>query len=262
MILSSVIIVLGEVLEVAILTSLFLALSFQFKISRYWIIYALLIGSAGATIYAFYFDIISQWLDGFGQEVTNASIQLGIYICLLLFNTFIYITKHDSRMTRYLPWVMSIGVSLAITREISEIFLYLSGFLSSESLIPVITGGAVGAGIGLSFGILIYYVFIHIPKRTSLYVGYCLFLFLAGGMILQATRLLIQIDWLPAQEILWDASGWLDESSVAGRLLFTLVGYEATPTLIEIQSYMAAILGILLTTGISQYFIAKKSSGT
>ena len=262
MILSSVIIVLGEVLEVTILTSLFLALSSRFKTSRSWMIYAVSIGSAGAVLYAISFDVVSQWLDGFGQEVINASIQIGIYICLLLFNTFIYITKHSHQMTKYLPWVMTIGVSLAITREVSEIFLYLSGFFPDESLIlPVITGSILGAGIGLSLGILVYYVFIHIPNRTSLYAGYFLLLLVAGGMISQATRLLIQIDWLPAQEILWDISGWLDESSVTGRLLFTLIGYEATPTLIEIQCYIAAVLGILLATAISQHFIPKKHPG-
>lgn len=263
MILSSVIIVLGEVLEVAILTSLFLALSFRFKISRYWIIYALAIGSTSAVIYAISFDMVSQWLDGFGQEVVNAGILIGIYICLLLFNTLIHITNHSRQMTKYLPWVMTAAVSLALTREVSEIFLYLSGFFSSESLLmPVITGSILGAGIGLSFGILVYYIFIHMTPRTSLHVGYSLLLFVAAGMVIQAARLLIQIDWLPAQETLWDVSGWLDESSVTGRLLFTLVGYEATPTLIEIQCYISAVLGILITTSISQYYFSKKASGS
>jgi high-affinity iron transporter len=263
MILSSVIIVLGEVLEAALLTSLFLALSFRFKISRYWIIYAITIGSISAVLYAMFFDIVSLWFDGFGQEVINTIILIAMYIFLLLFNTLIHITKYSRQMTKYLPWVMTAVVSLALTREVSEIFLYLTGFFSSASLMmPVITGSILGAGIGLSFGILVYYIFIHMSNRTSLHVGYSLLLFVAAGMILQAVRLLIQIDWLPAQEIIWDVSGWLDESSVTGRLLFTLVGYEATPTLIEIQCYITAVLGILLTTSISQHYFSKKSSGS
>ncbi len=259
MILSSVIIVLGEVLEVTILTSLFLALSFRFKVSRHWILYATVTGSAGAIIYALSFDTVSQWLDGFGQEVINASIQMGIYTCLLLFNTLIYTANQHQKITKHLPWVMTLGVSLAITREVSEIFLYLSGFFSSDLLImPVITGSILGAGIGLSLGILVYYAFIHLSDKASLYTGYCLLLFVAAGMVLQAVRLLIQIDWLPAQNILWDISDWLDESSVTGRLLFTLIGYEATPTLIEIQCYIAAISGILIATCIYQYSISRQ----
>jgi len=262
MILSSVIIVLGEVLEVAILISLFLALIFRFKISYAWLIESLIIGCMGAIFYASYFDTVSQWFDGFGQEVVNASIQLGIYICLVLFNTLIYISRHDQLITKYLQWIMALSIILAITREGAEIFLYISGFYSSELLMmPVITGSILGGSIGLSLGILIYYTFTNMADRTSLYIGYSLLLFVSAGMILQAVRLLIQIDWLPAQEIIWDVSDWLTESSVTGRLLYTLMGYEATPTLIEIQFYIAAILGVLLATGFSQYFISKKSSG-
>jgi len=125
----------------------------------------------------------------------------------------------------------------------------------------VLTGSALGAGIGLSFGILIYYLFINLPYRKSLYSGYTLFLFIAAGMLSQAVRLLIQIDWLPAQKIVWDTSSWLDESSVIGRLSYTLIGYEATPTMIEIQFYIAAVSSILITTAISHYYVNNISSG-
>jgi len=258
MILSSVVIILGEVLELAVLISLFLALSFPFKMSRCWVVYALLTGSAGAILYAASFDSLSQWLDGFGQEVINACIQLGIYICLLLFNTFIFIANKQQHATKYLPWIMALGVCLAVTREGSEIYIYISGFLPSSQLItPVITGSILGAGIGLSLGIVIYYLFINMSNQKSLYLGYSLLLLVAAGMIIQAIRLLIQIDWLPAQEIFWDISSWIDESSVGGRLLYTLIGYEATPTPIEIQGYFSAVTLILLTTFIAHHYIIK-----
>lgn len=258
MILSSVVIILGEVLEAAILTSIFLALSQRFETSRYWLIMALVTGSIGATLYALSFDTVSQWADGFGQELFNTSIQIGIYFCLLVFNALIYTTRDDQIMSRHLEWIMALGVSLAITREGAEVFLYLSGFVSSDTLItPVLTGSIFGAGIGLSVGILMYYLFVNMNTRVSLYVGYTLLLFIAAGMISQAVRLLIQIDWLPSQNIVWDISNWLDESSAMGRLLFTLIGYEATPTLIEIQFYIAAIFGVLFTTGMAMFVSSK-----
>lgn len=262
MILSSVIIVLGEVLELTVLASLFLALSFRFRFARYWLVFALSAGSLLAILYAVTFDNISQWQDGFGQEIINAGIQFGIYFCLLLFNTLIYIAYHHRLAVKYLQWVMALAISLAVTREGSEIYLYLSGFMLSPELIaPVITGSVVGAGIGLSLGVLIYYLLVYQSPRKSLYIGYTLLLFVAAGTVLQAVRLLIQIDWLPAQAIVWDVSNWIEESSAIGRLLFILVGYEATPTPIEIQFYVAAVFAILLVTAISHYFISKKTSG-
>jgi high-affinity iron transporter len=262
MILSSVIIILGEVLELAVLTSLFLALSFRLEMSRRWIAYAILAGSICAILYALSFDVVSQLFDDFGQEVVNAGIQLGIYISLLVFNSIIFISYKKPVAIKHLKWAMISGVSLAVTREGSEIFLYISGFISSEQLItPVLTGSILGAGIGLSVGILIYYLFINMPHRRSLYTGYVLLLFVAAGILLQAVRLLIQIDWLPAQNIAWNTSDWLDESSVTGRLLYTLIGYEATPTPIEIQCYIAAVTCILITTAFIWYRTHKKSSG-
>jgi len=260
MILSSVVIVLGEVLEATILASIFLALSQRFETPRNWFISALLAGITGAALYAVFFDVISQWADGFGQEIFNASIQLGIYLCLCLFNALVYSTKQEQTMSRYLEWTMALAVSLAITREGAEIFLYLSGFISSDSLITAtITGSIIGAGIGLSLGILLYYFFISLNRRLSLYLGYSLLLLVAAGMILQAVRLLIQIDWLPSQQIVWNVSNWIDESSATGRLLYTLVGYEASPTPIEIQCYIVAILVVLLSTGIAQYISSTKN---
>jgi len=262
MILSSVIIILGEVLELSILTSLFLALSFRLGISRLWVPYAIITGTIFAIIYALSFDTISQLFDDFGQEVFNAGIQIGIYVCLLIFNTIIFVSYQKPVATKYLKWAMLSGVSLAVTREGSEIYLYISGFVSSEQLItPVLTGSILGAGIGLSLGILIYYLFINLSHRRSLYTGYTLLLFVAAGILLQAVRLLIQIDWLPAQKIVWDTSNWLDESTVTGRLLYTLIGYEATPTPIEIQCYIAAVSCILITTVLAWYYSQKASSG-
>ena len=262
MILSSVIIVLGEVLELTILASLFLALSFRFRFTRYWIIYAVITGVVFAVSYAFFFDTVSQWLDGFGQEVVNASIQIGIYFCLLLFNTLIFIAYHHRLAIKNLQWVMALAICLAVTREGSEIYLYLTGFMSSlEHITPVIAGSAVGAGIGLSLGVLIYYLFIYLSPRMSLYTGYTLLLFIAAGIVLQAVRRLIQIDWLPAQQIAWDTTSWIDESSATGRLLFTLVGYEATPTPIEIQIYIASVFSIIVVTAASHYYVSTKRPG-
>ncbi|HHJ35555.1 MAG TPA: iron permease [Gammaproteobacteria bacterium] len=262
MILSSVIIILGEVLELSILGSLFLALSFRLKMSRHWIAYAVIAGIACGILYAISFDTASQWFDGFGQEVINAGILIGIYLSLLLFNATIFINDKKPGTMKIIRWAMISGMVLAITRDGSEIFLYLSGFiLSGESITPILTGSILGAGIGLSFGILIYYLFTNMTQDRARYVGYTLLLFVAAGMLSQAVRLLIQIDWLPAQNIVWDTSDWLDESSITGRLLYTLIGYEATPTPIEIQCYIAAIVCILVATIFARYSASKDRSG-
>ena len=83
MLLNSVIIVLREVLEAALMISILLALSKQINISYSWIIWSLLIGTVGAVVYGISIPMVSEWFDGVGQEVTNALMQYAVYILLL-----------------------------------------------------------------------------------------------------------------------------------------------------------------------------------
>jgi high-affinity iron transporter len=61
--------------------------------------------------------------------------------------------------------------------------------------------------------------------------------------------LLIQADWVPSHLPLWDTTDWLSESSVTGQLLYVLVGYEATPTAIQVAFYFGGLI-VLLTIAV------------
>ena len=54
--------------------------------------------------------------------------------------------------------------------------------------------------------------------------------------------LLVQADWLPASQPLWNSSAWLPEGSLLGQLLYALIGYEATPGPWQVGLYGASIL--------------------
>ena len=68
---------------------------------------------------------------------------------------------------------------------------------------------------------------------------------IGAGMIMQATMLLEQVDWLPSGEPLWDSSGLLSEQSVAGELLYAVFGYEATPGPAQVVLYSTSLLLML-----------------
>jgi high-affinity iron transporter len=79
----------------------------------------------------------------------------------------------------------------------------------------------------------------------------------AAGLAGQAAQLLIQADWLPAQNALWDTSAWLPEDSLAGQLLYALLGYEATPTPLQAGIYFVTLLLPLVLLAI---FAARRES--
>jgi len=241
MLLTAVIIILREVIEASLIISLFLAFSHIFLNSSRWLIWALLIGTSIAILYALNINIIADSFDGVGLEVVNAGLQLLIYLVLLVFITLALQNKMQAYSSIILRLIIT-GVSLTIIREGTEVIVYLNGFLTQpELLTPVLVGSFIGALIGVSVGILFYYLLIHTPLNIGIKIG-LLFLFLmAGSMAIQAVQLLMQADWIASQYPIWNSSPWLSERSIMGQLLYALAGYEATPTAFQVIAYVGAI---------------------
>jgi high-affinity iron transporter len=254
MLLSSVIFVLREVLEAALLLSLLLAMSKRLGISYRWVIVALATGLFGAAIYGFNIDLVSEWFEGVGQEVVNAALQIIIYILLCMLAA-LSVRRHQGHAASdaLISLLMVASVMLAIVREGSEIMIYLSGFLQvTELLMPVLIGSIIGAGIGMSVGAVFYYALLNLAPRAAVVTGGVLLSLVAAGMAAQATQLLIQADWLPSQYPVWDSSWLVAEQSIFGQVLYALVGYEATPTPLQLFIHIASfilIVAIALVAG-------------
>jgi len=254
MLLNAVIIILREVIEASLIISIFMAFCQKYTISRRWMYLALPIGLSLATLYAINIATVSQWLDGVGQEVINASIHLMVYLVLLVFLTLAMTRQHKDVIIA----VMLVGVTFASIREGSEIILYIHGFAAIPELLqPVLLGSAIGTGIGLSVGVLFYYLLLSLSLKNGTKLGIFLSLSVAGGMVLQATQLLTQADWIVSQYPLWDTSMWINERSVIGQLLYALVGYEATPTPIQVVSYVSALSLIIIVIALSHWYTSR-----
>lgn len=258
MMLNSVIIVLREVLEAALLTSVLLSLSHASHIRKFWLLPALIMGMMAAYVYASSITVISNAFDGTGQEITNALLNTIIFCTLISWFISLQITQNRKQIIQWQIVIMSIAVVVATGREAAEIFLYIQGFVFIEqSLTPVLFGGAVGAGIGISVGVFFYYSLVSAPKKWGIVASVIIMALLSGNMMSQATQLLIQVDYLPTAFPLWDSSNLISERSVTGQVLYALIGYEATPVLLQIIAYFMASSCALIFA-----FIAKKQIRT
>lgn len=253
MLLSSVIIVLREVLEAALLFSVLIALSKKMGVNFRWLVWSLLLGLLSAFIYGMNIQIVSEWFEGVGQEVTNALIQLVIYFMLVLYMLMLSYFSYRQKTSKFvLSLVMTVIVALAMTREGAEIILYFFSVTHSDThYLAVLVGMTIGASIGISIGLLFYYLLNSLKPERSIFIGLILLLLVSAGMISQASLLLIQADWLPAQLPLWNSSELLSEKSVTGQLLYALIGYESTPTAIQAGLYLCSlILPLTLMAGL------------
>jgi len=245
--LNSVIIILREVLEAALLISVLLVLTQSLDKSFRWLSWALLAGLIGATVYGISIDAISEWFDGVGQEVVNALLQVGIFSLIAVSMVLLTRQLYARESGRLLAFVMILMVALVLTREGAEVMIYLYGFLrGSDQLFSVLLGAAIGASIGVSAGVLFYYILRNRSRRRTIGISVVVLMLVGSGMASQAAQLLIQADWLPAQLPIWDSSGWISETSVTGQLLYALIGYEATPTAIQAGFHFGGLLLLVI----------------
>lgn len=240
MLANSVILVLREVLEAAVLVSVLLAMSRALGQGLRWAWWPLSLALVGSLLYASSMDILTDAFDGAGQEVVNASLQLLVFAATVMVVFFEGAWPRGGWRT--LRGMMIGAVTLALLREGSEIWLYVSGFAAAVDLRPsVLTGSAIGAGIGISFGVLLYAALRALPEARQRPTCRVLLALIGAGMVMQATLLLEQVDWLDAGRPLWDSGSIVSEASIAGELLYAVFGYEATPGLTQGLLYLAGL---------------------
>ncbi len=250
MLLTSVIIVLREVLEAALMISILLAMTRKLQRDHRWITLGLTLGLVGAFLHASVISTVSEWFDDAGQEVTNASMQIAIYLLLLAINASL---ARGGRSGFWINLATSVVVALSIAREGFEIVIYLSGFAHNpENINRVLTGASLGMGVGFSIGALFYYSLLALSYRYALILSSLLLTLVGASMCSQATMLLMQVDWLPSQIPLWDSSGWVSENSLTGQLMYALMGYESTPSALQVGVYLTSlgIMEIVIVLGI------------
>ena len=258
MLLNSVIIVLREVLEAALLLSVLLASERFLHCNRRWVLPALLLGLAGAVTYGHFLDSISGLFDGVGQEICNALLQIATFalIALLAFQIPQQLKSAPRRTSNRIALLMAAMVAMALTREGSEIYIYVSGFWNvSDFFSAVALGSIVGGCIGFSIGVLIYYLLLARPLRQEPAISISLLALIGAGLASQAARLLIQADWVSTAGPVWDSSSILSEQSLLGQLAYALVGYEASPAAFEVVVYLGSLSLVALA-----YFAGKFAS--
>ncbi len=246
MLLDAVIIILREVLEAALLASLLLALGKALSLDMRWFFASLVVGLAGATIYAMNLNWVSELFDYSGQEIVNSLIQAGIFLLAGIIIARIPAAMRESHVPPALQIAMAGAIALAITREFSEIILYLQGFSGDQAhWYPVMAGSVIGAVIGLSIGTVFYYAFSYRPGDRSITVCAITLALVVAGILGQIAPQLQQIDLLPATAAVWNSASLLAEDSVPGQLLYAVLGYEAAPSPWHLGLYLAGLLFLL-----------------
>ncbi len=251
--LQSLIIVLREVLEAALIIGIVMAASRGVSRRGLWVLAGIGAGIAGSLLVAGFAEAIAMALEGVGQEIFNAGVLLLATVMLGWHN--VWMRRHGrelSQQMRSVGQAVSAGlkplsillvvVGLAVLREGSEIVLFLYG-IAAGGTTPLFlwVGSLLGLVSGAALGALMYFGLLRIPTRHLFSVTSWMILLLAAGMASQAAGFLVQAGAIPAlAEPLWNSSGWLPESSAVGAVLGALIGYDDQPSAMQIIFFAVA----------------------
>ncbi|HEX3811094.1 MAG TPA: FTR1 family protein [Rhizomicrobium sp.] len=260
--LATLLIVFREVIEAGLIVGIVMAATKGVRHRGLWVSYGIVAGVLGACFVAAFAGEIASLFQGSGQEIFDASILLLAVVMLTWHN--VWMAGHGRQMAREMKEVgqavsagerslvaLAVVVGVAVLREGSEVVLFLYGIASQggTTQAAMLTGGALGLLAGAAVSALMYFGLLAIPAGKLFSVTSWLITLLAAGMAAQAVLFIQQGGYLEyLTGTVWDTSWLLQQDSIVGRLLHTLVGYNDTPNGAQLIVYAATVAVIVALT--------------
>jgi len=144
---------------------------------------------------------------------------------------------------------LAVVVGIAVLREGSEVVLFLYGVWvgGGNTMLGLLGGGTLGLLAGVAVSALTFLGLLVVPMRYLFMVTSAMIAFLAAGMAAQCVFFLEQAGVSRGlTQTAWDTSSILSETSWAGRILHTLIGYSDAPSVMQVIVYLAALAVIFL----------------
>ena len=150
---------------------------------------------------------------------------------------------------------------LGVLREGIELAVYLLAARFASNPVETISG----TGIGLVVVFLLGWIMINTSRRLSLkrlfQVTSIVLLLFAAGLVSQGIHDFNEAGWIPSViDPVWNLNSILPDSSVIGQVLKSLFGYEATPSLTSVISYLIYLVSLGLILFRPRLSVARSSS--
>ena len=266
------VIVFREVLEVALVLTILLVGTRGLAGRSRWIVSGILLGFVGAGFLAYFADVISNAMEGVGQEVFNAGVLL--LAAAMIGWTIVWMKRTGKALSAQLKelgreisvgrkplYLLATVTALSVLREGAEIVLLSHGlFAAGQSPMAMLTGGLLGFAGGAVVGFCIYFGLIKASTRHFFTVTTWLLILLSAGMVSKAIGYLSAAGYVPDIVYpVWDTSAILSESGFLGQLCSVMFGYSANPSGSQCLGYLATIA--IITVLLKRYGTAMQTKG-
>ena len=257
--LATAIILFREVLEASLIIAIVMGASRGIAQRGRWVAGGILLGLIGASMIALLASDIALKFEGKLSAILNAIILLSAVALLTWHN--VWMKSHGRKLAADIATVgkdvetgkqpltaLMLLTFAAVMREGSEAVLFIWAIATSgQQGANLAVGGLGGIVAGVLVGALLYRGLLRFPLRHFFSLTSWVILLLTAGLAAQAAGFLNQADLLPALGgQLWDTSHLLNQASLLGQLLHTLIGYIARPSGVEVVFYVGTILIVLI----------------
>jgi high-affinity iron transporter len=253
-------IIFREIVEISIILTILLLATENIKGRQKYISLGIAIGSIGAIILALFTNKITEFADGYGQEMTNIAILSMAF--LMISWTVVWMKKESQRFSASAfetgrkievgeqpKIILSLLIASSIFREGAEIVLFTQGILMGEAInFAFILSLMLGLIAGLAFGLLFYFGVIKFAFKYIFSFTSILLILLASSLASQIAKNLIQADLVTAlSKPLWNTSWLVSNASIFGQFLTNVFGYNAHPSGLEMLFYFIALFGLYIS---------------
>ncbi len=128
---------------------------------------------------------------------------------------------------------------VAVFREGIETALFLSASAFASDAAVTWMGSIIGLGLAIAAGYAVYVMSVRLDLRKFFDVTSVLLLIFAAGLFAHALHEFQEIGWLPIlTQQAWSLQNVLANDSTLGSVLRALVGYNDSPTMLEVVGYV------------------------
>ena len=253
-------IVFRETLEAALFIGIIAAATKSLEGRTRWLVLGVALGAIGSLIIASVMERISNLASGLGQDLLNAII-LSTALLMLSWHS-IWVTAHAREMSEQARrigtkvsqgtaalWAVTVAVAMTVLREGAETVFFVAGLVSgsTEGIASLVVGAMIGFALGVAVGFAIYRGLGYLNPRRLFSITNVLILLLAGNLASQLAKTLQQADWLSLlNNSAWDTTELLPNDSLLGLFMHGILGYDASPSQLQVLFYLLAITLISL----------------
>lgn len=131
----------------------------------------------------------------------------------------------------------------SVIREGLEVVLFYGALAGRYAAVDLAWSGAVGfvASAVIVYAILKGAAKVDLQKFFG--ITGILLIFIAAGLLVHGVYAATSLGLIAPAPRIWDTSAFLSEDGATGRILHALVGYAATPTLLQASLYFGYVFG-------------------